>query len=152
MNALFMMQFFGKEANDILPLNMEEVKDNLRKNNVVFCGALRYTKDSTSDSTAAALANYLNANFVNLTNVRGLYDKNPLTNKKAKFIPHESWKDFQTRVNKIKFKVGQHFVLDQKAAKIINKHKIKPYIIGPDLKSLSKLLNGKKFVGTTIEN
>src|SRR3989338_7811338 len=29
MNALFMMQFFGKEANDFLPKSMHEVKNNI---------------------------------------------------------------------------------------------------------------------------
>ena len=149
-NAQFVMQLFGKEANNTLPKNMEEVKSNLSKNSVVICGALRYTKNSTSDSTAAALAKYLNSDFINLTNVSGLYDKNPAANPKAKFIPKESWKDFQRRISKIKFKAGQHFVLDQKAAQIISKHKITTYIIGPKLKNLNKILKGKKFVGTII--
>ncbi|MBS3088476.1 UMP kinase [Candidatus Pacearchaeota archaeon] len=151
-NAQFVMQLFGKsESNDILPKNMQEIKSNLSKNNVVICGALRYTKDSTSDSTAAALAKYLNSDFINLTNVDGLYDKNPVTDPKAKFIPKESWKDFQKRASKIKFKAGQHFVLDQKAAQIISKHKITTYIIGPKLKNLNKALKGKKFKGTIIQ-
>jgi len=152
-NAQFMMQIFGKsEANDALPRSMQEVKANLSKNSVVICGALRYTENSTSDSTAAALAEYLNSDFINLTNVDGLYDKNPSTNPKAKFIPKESWKDFQKRVSKIKFKAGQHFVLDQKAAQIINKYKITTYIIGPKLKNLNKILKGKKFKGTIINS
>ena len=36
MNAQFLMQIFGKEANDSLPINMEQVKSNLNKNNIVF--------------------------------------------------------------------------------------------------------------------
>ena len=151
-NAQFMMQLFGdSEANNTLPKNMQEIKSNLAKNNVVICGALRYTKDSTSDSTAASLAKYLNSDFINLTNVKGLYDKNPSVDPKAKFIPKESWKDFQKRINKLKFKAGQHFVLDQKAAQIISKYKITTYIIGPELKNLNKILKGKKFTGTVIQ-
>ena len=151
MNAMFMMQFFGKkEANDVLPSDMAEVKSNLRKNSVVFCGALRYADNETSDGTAAKLANYLNTDFINLTNIPGLYDKNPLTNKSARFIPEISWQDFDRMANKKKFKVGQHFVLDQNAATIIRKHRIKTYILGPKLKNLRKLLNSKSFTGTTI--
>ncbi|MBT7169515.1 hypothetical protein HN908_00505, partial [Candidatus Woesearchaeota archaeon] len=58
--------------------------------------------------------------------------------------------DFKARINKIKFKAGQHFVLDQSAAKIINKSKIKTYIVNNNLNNLDKLLNDKKFVGTVI--
>jgi len=151
MNAMFMMQFFGKaDANDALPKDMKEVKANLNKNNVVFCGALRYAADSTSDGTSAKLAHYLKTDFINMTNVQGLYDKNPMTNKNANFIPYESWKDFEKRAKKMTFHAGQHFVLDQSAAIMIKKHKIKTYILGQDLKNLDKVLKGQKFTGTLI--
>ncbi|MBS3065916.1 hypothetical protein J4229_02620 [Candidatus Pacearchaeota archaeon] len=45
---------------------------------------------------------------------------------------------------------GQHFVLDQKAAKIIHEDKIKTYIVGEDVRNIDKILQGKKFIGTTI--
>jgi len=151
-NAQFMMQLFGKEANDSLPYNMKEIKYNLEKNPVVFCGALRFEEDSTSDGTSAKLANYLNTKFVNMTNVKGLFTANPKTNKHAKFIPSISWSKFEKMALKIKHKAGQHFVLDQNAAVMIRKHKIPTYIIGKDLSNLEKILKGKKFVGTMIEN
>jgi uridylate kinase len=152
MNALFMMQFFGKkEANDTLPMNMEEVKSNLHKNHVVFCGALRHEDKATSDETAAKLAHFLKTDFINMTNIKGLYTANPLIHKNAKFIPRETWKVFEKRALALNFKAGQHFVLDQGAATIIRKHEIKTYIIGRDLKNLEKILKGKSFKGTIIE-
>jgi|SRR3989338_678845 len=151
MNATFMMQFFGeKEANDSLPRNMIDVKNNLRKNNVVICGALRYASNSTSDGTAAKLANFLKTEFINMTNVKGLYSANPKTHSNAKFIPEISWKEFEKRALKLKFKAAQHFVLDQQASVIIRKNKIPTYIIGKELSNLDKILNGKKFIGTSI--
>ncbi len=151
MNAKFMIQFFGKEANDTLPKSMKEVKNNLSKNKIVFCGALRYAEKETSDGTAAKLANYLKTTFINLTNVKGLYTANPKTNKNAKFIPKTDWKSFEKRALKIKYKPGQHFVLDQHAATIIKRNKTKTYIIGENLSNLDKLLNNKNFIGTIIE-
>ena len=151
MNATFMMQFFGeKEANDSLPRNMIDVKNNLRKNNVVICGALRYASNSTSDGTAAKLANFLKTEFINMTNVKGLYSANPKTHSNAKFISEISWKEFEKRALKLKFKAAQHFVLDQQASVIIRKNKIPTYIIGKELSNLDKILNGKKFIGTSI--
>ena len=151
MNAKFMMQFFGKEANGTLPKSMKEIKNILAKNKIVFCGALRYAEKETSDGTAAKLANYLGTNFINMTNVKGLYTSNPLTNKNAKFIPKTTWADFEKKALKIKYKPGQHFVLDQHAAILIKKHKTKTHILGENLSNLDKLLNDKKFIGTTIE-
>ena len=153
MNARFLMQLFGKkEANDTLPKDMKQIKSALAKNNIVICGALRYTPNSTSDTTAAKLANYLNSNFINITNTEGLYSANPKTNKKAKFIPKISWKDFENKALSLKHKDGQHFVLDQNASTIIRKNKIPTYIIGPNIPNLKKFLNNKKFKGTIIEN
>lgn len=151
MNALLMMQLFGKEANDTLPKDMKSVENNLRKNKIVLCGALRYAPHSTSDGTAARLAHFLGAEFINLTNIKGLYTSNPLTDKNAKFIPKINWKDFEKMANKSKYTPGQHFVLDQEAAKIIREHKIKTYIINGDAKNISRILKDKKFTGTLIE-
>ena len=150
MNAMFLMQLFGKEANETLPTDMKSVKDHLKKKSIVICGALRFLKHSTSDGTAARLAHMLRSDFVNMTNVKGLYDSNPKDNPKAKFIPKISWKDFEKMALSIKFKAGQHFVLDQEAAVLIRKCKIPTYIIGRNMKNLSELIGGKKFMGTTI--
>lgn len=150
MNALFLMQLIGNKANATLPLNMKEVKSDLKKNKIVICGALRYAEKSTSDSTAAKLAHYLKAEFINMTNVRGLYTKDPKKHKDAKFISKISWKDFEEMALKLKYKAGQHFVLDQSAASIIKKHKIKTYIIGKNLNNITKILKGKNFTGTLV--
>ena len=152
MNAKFLIQFFGKESNYILPKNMKDVKNNINRNNVTICGALRYSENSTTDETAAKLSHYLNSDFINMTNVKGLYTSDPFKDKNAKFIQYISWKDFNNMAKKIKYHAGQHFILDQKAAIVINKNKIKTYIIGKDIKNLSNLLNKKKFIGTTISN
>ena len=150
LNARFMTYFFGEDANQGIPHDMKEVKNLLRRNPVVFCGALRYANDETSDSTSAKLARYFRTDFINLTNVKGLYDKDPKKHRNARFIPEISHKDFLKIAKKIEFHPGQHFILDQKAAKIIKKHKIQTYILGEDLKQLNNILNNNHFVGTRI--
>jgi uridylate kinase len=151
MNARFLMQFFGKEANDKLPSTMQQVKNNLAKNNVVICGALRYEPDSTSDGTAARLAQYLKTSFINMTNTSGLYSADPKKNRDAKLIPHISWAKFEELVNKIKYIPGQHFVLDQKAAGIIGRRRISTHIVGPDCQQLARILHNKPYKGTLIQ-
>jgi len=150
LHAKFLTRIFGKSANEDIPVNMKKVKNLLAKNHIVFCGGLRYGPKNTSDSTAASLAAYLDSPFINLTNVKGLYTKNPQKYKDAKFIPKITWKDFKKIVDKIKYHAGQHFVLDQAGAKIILKDKIPTYIVG-DLKAIDNILKGKKSGGTVIE-
>jgi uridylate kinase len=149
-NARFMTYFFGKDANEGIPHDMKDVENLLKKRNIVFCGALRYAPNQTSDATALKLANYFKTNFINLTNVKGLYDSNPWENKDAKFIPKATIEEFNKIVMAIPNKPGMHAPVDHTAMKIIRKHKIKTYILGKDMKNLDNLLNNKSFIGTII--
>ncbi len=149
-NARFLSYFFGFDPEWGIPHKMSTLKKYLRKRNLVICGALEYKPEQTSDSTAAQIASHLDADFVNLTDVKGLYDKDPKKFRGAKMISKISWKDFDKIASKIKFKPGQHFVLDQNASKIIRSKKIKT-IIMKEVLELDKFLNNKKFTGTVIE-
>lgn len=151
LNARFLANFFGKTANENIPKDMKELRNMLKKNKVVFAGGLRFVEDNTSDGTAAALAKYFRTSLVNMTNVKGLYDKDPRKFKNAKFISRISLKDFYKRATRMKYKPGQHFVLDQNAAEIIKKNKIKTVIIGKNLRNFENYLRNKKFIGTIIE-
>lgn len=150
MNALFLMQFFGSKANHTLPTTMKEVLNLIRKNDLVICGGLRFTDRATSDTTAAKLAHVLNAEFINLTNVTGLYTADPRKDPKAKLVSSISWKEFSDLANAMKYHSGQHFVLDQQAATIIKKSHIPTYILGQDLSNMDKVLERKAFKGTLI--
>lgn len=148
-NARFMNYFFGIEPEQGIPQTMKAIKKYLKKQDIVFCGALEYKPDQTSDSTASEIAKKFKTAFVNLTNVNGLYDKDPSKYKNAKLIKKISWKEFDKIANKLKFKPGQHFVLDQSASKIILRNKIPTYII-KDMKQLDNFLKDKNFKGTEI--
>lgn len=151
MNARFMNYFFNIDPKHGIPHTHKTLKKYAKTQNVTICGALEYKPNQTSDSTAADIARVFNGGFINITNIRGLYNKNPKQYKDAKFIPKITWEEFDKLANKSKFKPGQHFVLDQTASKIIKKHKIPTYITGTNLKQLDNLLNNKSFNGTTIQ-
>jgi len=149
-NAKFMTYFFEKNSNKVIPRDMTEVENLIKKHDLIFCGALRYAKNETSDATATKLARYFNTEFINLSDVAGLYDKNPKKFKNAKFIPEISSREFLKVAKKTGFTPGQHFILDKKAAKTIHKYNIPAYLLGPNLKNLDNLLNNRHFVGTVI--
>jgi uridylate kinase len=152
LNARFMSYFFNQDPKEGIPHDMKHIENLLKKNDVIFCGALRYAPNQTSDATACRLAAFLRSDFINLTNVKGLYDKNPLKFKNAKFIPSISRESFAKIVNAIPQKPGMHGPVDHTAMQIILKNKLKVFIIGKDTKQLDSLLNGKRFIGTTIAN
>jgi len=150
LNARFMLNFFGWPAAKHLPSSMKELKNMIEKNRIVFTGGLRFVPNNTSDGTAAQIASYIKTDLVNVTNVQGLYTKDPRKYRDAEFIPEISFDEFDKIVRKIKYSAGQHFVLDQNASKIIKKSRIKTIIIGDDIKNLENFLAGKKFDGTII--
>lgn len=151
LNARFMAYFFGKDPAQGIPHDMKHVENLLKKNDIVFCGALRYAPNQTSDATACKLAGQLKTAFINLTNVKGLYDKNPMKFKNAKFIKETTREEFAKIVNAIPQKPGMHGPVDHTAMKIIMKNKLKVYILGEDTRQLDNLLNGKSFIGTIID-
>ncbi len=151
MNARFMSYFFNKNPEYGIPHIMETLEKYMKKHDVVFIGALEYKPKQTSDSTSADITKHFKTIFINLTNVTGLYNKNPKKYKNAKFISKISWENFHKMATKEGFKPGQHFVLDQTASEIIMKNKIKTYILGKDLTQFENVLKGKKFKGTLIE-
>ena len=150
LNARFMAYFFGFDPKFGIPHDMKHIANLLRKEGIIFCGALRYAPNQTSDATACRLAAYLGSDFINLTNVRGLYDKNPMKFKDARFIPSATREQLAKIVMAIPQKPGMHGPVDHTAMKIILKDKLKVYILGRDAKQLDNFLKGKKFIGSII--
>lgn len=133
------------------PRTNKDIINLLKKNNIVITGALNFLPETTTDGICAQIAHDIKADlFINITNIKGLYNKNPLTNKDAKFIPRISYKDFNRMVQRIKYKTGQHYILDQRASELIMRYKIKTIIIGSNVKNLENVLTKRKFVGTII--
>jgi len=151
MNARFMDYFFNLDPKEGIPHTIELIEKRLKDHDVIFCGALEYKFKQTSDSTAAEIAKHFKSIFINLTDVSGLYEKNPKKYRNEKFISKISWKGFNDMASKIKFHPGQHFVLDKIASDIILKNKIPTYILGRDVKQLDNFLKNKKFKGTEIK-
>lgn len=147
LNAKLVASFLQKCSQEI-PLTLERVEELLKTNNIVVCGGL--SAGQTSDGTTATIANYLGAKeMINITNVDGLYDKDPRKNKNAKFIPIISHKDFMKIMSKVKRQPGQHFVLDELAARIAMKANINVIIL-KGMNNLKNSINGMKFKGTLI--
>ncbi len=148
LNARLVASYFKKIRK--IPDSLKEVKQALKRGNVVVCGALGFQPGMTSDGDAAQIAAYLKADlFINVTDVKGLYNKDPRKYKDAKFIPKISFDGFYSIAKKIKFEAGQHFILDKVAARVIRKNKIKTINL-TGLKNLANCLAGRRAAGTVI--
>ncbi len=149
LNAKLVASFI-QDCNQEIPATLEGVKEMLTRHRIVVCGGL--SPGRTSDGTTASIADYLDAKeLINITNVSGLYDKDPRKNKNAKLIKHVSHYEFAKIIAKVKQKPGMHFVLDDIAAEICRNAEIKVVIL-KGVENLEKYLKQRTFTGTVIDN
>lgn len=153
LNARLVASFIsanGKvKCNKAIPKSLEEVKMLLDSDNCVVCGGLGPGK--TSDGTTAEIADFLGVDTIyNMTNVKGLYTKDPRKHKDAKFLPLISHEGFHDMMAKVKEKPGQHFVLDSEAERITREKNMEVVIL-QGANNLQKAVEGKKFEGTIVE-
>jgi uridylate kinase len=105
----------------------------------------------TSDYGAALLAEVTGFPLINITNVDGVYDKDPNRVPTAQRFDHLSHDDFVSLIAAADTRdPGAHVPMDLAAAELLRRSRIKTYVIGKDLKNLVRLLEGKAFIGTTI--
>jgi len=106
----------------------------------------------STDYIAVRLAKLYDAStIVNLTNVERVYDKDPAKHVDAVPFDRIEWKEFRKIVG-TKWSPGLNAPFDPIASTFAAKNKLKVIIAkGTDLMNVKKILEGKSFVGTTIE-
>ncbi len=106
----------------------------------------------TTDTDAALIAKTMKADvLINLTNVKGVYTKDPNKFKDAKLISQMNWKQFEEMFGKKVTGAGKHYVFDPIAGQICKKNKIKVVVMDKNIKNLKSFINNNKFIGTVIE-
>ena len=148
LHALLLSHILGLKKN--IPVSIKELQRRLKNENILVCGGLHLNAPMTSDGTAAEIAKHIHAEyFMNMTNVKGLYTKDPKKWRNAKRIKKMSLKEFYSLAKKHHEKPGQHFVLDIHAAKVCKESEI-PILIFTGTKNLQNILCNKSWEGTFI--
>jgi len=138
---------FGELAN--LNIIKDPNKKILFKEKILVAGG--WMPGRSTDDDAVRLAKIYGANTViNLFDQDYVYTKDPRKFKDAKKIKDISWADFRKIVGN-KWDPGKNAPFDPTAAKLAQKNRLRVIIAnGKNLENLKNILNGKKFVGTTI--
>jgi uridylate kinase len=105
---------------------------------------------STDDDAVRLAKIYGASTVINLSNIDYVYNKDPRKFKDAKKIQTMSWTELRKIVGN-KWDPGKNAPFDPTAAKLAQSIKLKVIIAnGKNLKNLKNILDGKKFIGTTI--
>jgi len=148
LNAKLLIYALKGNAYPHPPTNLTEVKQAVDSGLIVVTGGLH--PGQSTNGTAALIAEKINAaEFLNATDVDGIYDSDPNKNKKAKQFKRIELKDLRSLLVHEDSMAGGYDLMDIVALKVIERSKIKTKIIKSDIKTIEKAIKGLP-IGTEI--
>ena len=148
LNAKLLIYALKDNAYPHPPTNLTEVKQAVDSGLIVVTGGLH--PGQSTNGTAALIAEKINAaEFLNATDVDGIYDSDPNKNKKAKKFKRVELKDLRKLLVHEDSMAGGYDLMDIVALKVIERSKIKTKIIKSDIKTIEKAIKGLS-IGTEI--
>ncbi len=138
------------DANKEILKEIPRAKDILDSGKIpVFGGLMPFF---TTDAVAALLAEFLGGNFVNLTNVDGIYDADPREYPDAKRFDEINYNHLIRLITASGSEPGQNVVLDLACCMILKRSSIPGVVLdGNDVENFRNYINGYSFKGTLIK-
>ena len=148
LNAKLLIYALKDRAYPHPPTTLSEMKNEVESGLIIVAGGLH--PGQSTNGTAALIAEKVNASeFLNATDVDGIYDSDPNKNKKAKKFKRIDIKDLRNLLVHEDSMAGGYDLMDIVALKVIERSKIKTRIIKADIKIIEKALKGMR-TGTEI--
>ena len=148
LNAKLLIYALKNKAYSHPPTTLQEVRHAVDDGLIVVAGGLH--PGQSTNGTAALIAEKINAEqFLNATDVDGVYDRDPNKFKNAKKFKRIELKNLRNMLAHEDSLAGGYDLMDIVALKIIERSKIKTRILQADIKTLEKAIKGMD-VGTEI--
>ena len=148
LNAKLLIYALKNKAYSHPPTTLQEVKHAVDDGLIVVAGGLH--PGQSTNGTAALIAEKIQAKqFLNATDVDGVYDMDPNKFKKAKKFRRIELKNLKNMLVHEDSIAGGYDLMDIVALKIIERSKIKTRIINANPKTIEKAIRGDD-VGTKI--
>lgn len=151
MNALFLLSALGKRAYPNVVRSRDGLEHAIETGKITVMGGT--IPGQTTDAVAVAAAELFGADLIIIgTDVKGIYDKDPKKNKKAKLLKSITPEKLQNMVKVKKHRAGPMTIMDPVAARLLGKCSIKTIVLdGKGLENMEKAVEGKEFSGTSIQ-
>ena len=148
LNAKLLIYALKNKAYPHPPTSLKEAKNAVDSGLIVVAGGLH--PGQSTNGTAALIDEKVKAEqFLNATDVKGIYDSDPNKSKKAKLFKTIELKKLRGMLVKEDSVAGGYDLMDIVALKIIERSKIKTRVIQSDIKTLEKAVKGLA-VGTEM--
>ncbi len=148
LNAKLLIYALKNKAYSHPPTTLQEVRHAVDDGLIVVAGGLH--PGQSTNGTAALIAEKIKAEqFLNATDVDGVYDMDPNKFKKAKKLKQIELKNLKNMLVHEDSIAGGYDLMDIVALKIIERSKIKTRILKADIKIIEKAIKGSN-VGTEI--
>ena len=148
LNAKLLIYALKTKAYSHPPTTLQEVRHAVDDGLIVVAGGLH--PGQSTNGTAALIAEKIHAEqFLNATDVDGVYDMDPNKFKKAKKFKRIDLKNLKNMLVHEDSVAGGYDLMDIVALKIIERSKIKTRILKADPKIIEKAIKGAD-VGTEI--
>jgi len=148
LNAMLFSQKLEK-ADKNIHTNFDSVKESVDEGRIPIFGGM--SEGQTTDAVGALLAEKLNFEFINLSNVDGIYSDDPNENQDATMFKELSFNDMIFLLREKLLIPGQHIFVDPQAASIISRSKINSYFLNGDhLENFKNCLRNNDYKGTIV--
>ena len=156
-NSKLISAFLKEKAYPLVPKSIEELSRALLFKKIVVMGGLQPGQSTTS--VAVEVAEYINVDhLIILTDVNGIYDKDPKKYKDAKLLPTITYKELEDLILNLsgdkQAAAGEYRIFDAVSLQLLKRSKIEARIMsGIDLNQFRDFWNGdNKEIGTRIVN
>jgi uridylate kinase len=115
----------------------------------IFSGTI---PGQTTDAVAVSIAEYLHCDFVNLSNVEGIYASDPNKVQGTKMFSTLTHAKMVALLKASSSKPGAHTFIDPMAANILARSRIRSFFIdGSNLENFKSLVRGQDYKGTIVQ-
>ncbi len=150
LNAILFTYKIDK-ANKKVITDFSDLDEIIGEGRIPIMGGM--AEGQTTDAVAALVAEKLGFEFVNLSNVDGIYDKDPNENEEAFLFKELSFNDMNFLLREKLLVPGLHLFVDPQAVSILSRSKIKSYFLnGNHLENFKNCLRGQEYKGTIVQD
>jgi uridylate kinase len=150
LNAKLLSLYFKGHCAPILPQTVEELMQQLDQYNVGLSGG--FLPAVKTDEDAAIVADLFGSHIlINVTNVDGIYNKDPRKYSDAEKYTKLTYNEFYQIINHLSLDAGSNAPFTLIAAKICERSNMRIIICPKDIDKIEAAINGLN-AGTIIQN